>query len=193
MVGKVVFGILSVLLIVGIAGALTCFISKQEGVTYYVEYSGERFYGNSYGKNLWMEPGKAHTFQVKSLSGKEVDYTVTITSNEGTNFEFSLDDRLYVWHGSDKKNNDYTAMFEIEKKTDGFTVTAPQKAMVQDALEWKYGGEVVILEELPQAEYFLLTISVADSVVVFPCLNRRAMCSVTITNGMEMHSMTLCG
>ena len=166
--GKVLCWILAVLLLLGIVGVIVYFVAKEQGVTYYVEYGGEKYYANTEGSSFWLEPGETFSFKVQTLEGEIADYAVTVTSNPETNFEFTAGGKLYVWHGSSEKDNDYTELFKPEKAEDGFTLTAPQKAMVQDALEWKYGGEIELSGDLPQDNYFLLTITVSDSSVIFP-------------------------
>ena len=43
-VGKIVTYLLIVLLVLGVAGAVFYFVAKQEGVSFYVEYDGTRYY-----------------------------------------------------------------------------------------------------------------------------------------------------
>ena len=80
-IGKVLTYIFVVLLVLGIAGMVAYFALRGQGVTYYVEYNGERYVANGDGGSLELLNGETHTFSVKSLTGGEVNYSVKVTSN----------------------------------------------------------------------------------------------------------------
>ena len=54
--GKVITFILVVLLALGITAVALFFIMRENGITYYVEYNGERYLADSEGGNLWLPP-----------------------------------------------------------------------------------------------------------------------------------------
>lgn len=167
-VGKVIAWFLAILLVLGLIGVGVYYVAKEQGITYLVEHGGEKYYANTEGASLWLMPGESFSFKVQSLEGENVDYAVAITSSPETNFEFTADDKLYVWYGSSEKDNDYTELFKPEKAEDGFTVTIPPDFGLEAALEWKYGKNIGLPEELPTGDYFLLTVTVSGSSIAFP-------------------------
>ena len=78
-IGKVITYILVVLLVLGIAGMVAYFALRAQGVTYYVEYNGERYIANGDGGSIALLNGKTYNFAVKSLTGEEVNYSVKVT------------------------------------------------------------------------------------------------------------------
>ena len=111
--GKIVAWVLAVLLIVGVAGVIVYFVAKEEGADYFVEYNGEKYLGNAEGGKLDITAGKEYRFEVRSLTGENVNFDVKVTSNPANNFEYTVDGKLCVWNGSDEKANDYTEIFNV--------------------------------------------------------------------------------
>ena len=167
-VGKAVTWVLAILLLLGIIGIVVYYVAKEQGITFYVGYGGEKYYANTEGASLWLTPGETFSFKVQLLEGKNADYAVAVTSNPEANFEFTVNGKLHVWSGSSEKDNDYTELFKPEKAGDGFTLTIPQDFGMQAALEWKYGEAIEMPEELPKEDYFLLIITVSGSSIAFP-------------------------
>ena len=72
-IGKIITYILVVLLVLGIAGGISYFVLRNQGITYYVEYDGEKYLADSDGGSLYLPPSdKPQSFAVKSLTGGEV-------------------------------------------------------------------------------------------------------------------------
>ena len=164
---KIITYILVVLLVLGFAGAAAYFLLRENGVSFYVEYGGSRYYGGSEGGSLFLLPSDSpYSFTVKSLTGGEVNYSVSVASNEANNFDFSLGGDNYRFYGSDESNNDYSEIFALQKSADGFTLTVP-KMSVQEIVEEKFGGEIELAKELDaDAAYFVVTVTSGESSVM---------------------------
>ena len=83
--------VLVVLLVLGVAGGLAYLAMRSQGMTYYVEYGGERYVANGEGGSVWLPTDSERTFAVKSLTGNEVNYSVKVTSNDANNFDFVVE------------------------------------------------------------------------------------------------------
>ena len=55
-IGKIITYILVVLLVLGIAGGISYFVLRNQGITYYVEYDGEKYLADSDGGSLYLPP-----------------------------------------------------------------------------------------------------------------------------------------
>ena len=164
--GNVRTDILVVLLGLGIAGMVAYFALRGQGVTYYVEYSGERYVANGDGGSLGLINGETHTFAVKSLTGGEVNYDVTVQSNYSNNFDFVIDGEYYRFYSETAENNDYTDVFNVVKTLDGFALTLPEGFTVEQAIETKFGGDVEIQKELQSdLSYFVIMVTSGESSV----------------------------
>lgn len=157
---KVITYLLVVLLVFGIAGAAAYFLLRKNGVSFYVEYGGTRYYGGAEGGELSLSPSDTpYSFSVQSLTGGEVNYSVSVTSNEANNFDFSFDGSNYRFYGSDESGNDYSKSFSLQKSADGFTLIVPQMS-VEEIVEEKYGGEIELAKDLDaDAAYFVITVT----------------------------------
>lgn len=170
-VGKVITYILVVLLVLGIAGMVTYFVLRSQGVTFYVEYNGERYIANGDGGSLALLNGETHTFSVKSLTDGEVNYSVKVTSNGANNFSFTTNGEIWYLWNDDETKDDYTDIFEVEKSADSFTITIPADFSVEKAVEEKFDGEIVLQDESDIQNdlcYFVLIVSVDESTVCLP-------------------------
>ena len=147
-IGKAVTYVLVVLLVLGLAGGIAYFALKEEGVTYYVEYGGERCLANGEGCSVYLENGKTHGFVVKSLTGGEVDFNVKVTANAANNFAFTCGGKLYQFASTDENGNDYSKVFGLQKKADGFSLALPAGFTVKQAVETKYGGAIELQNKL---------------------------------------------
>ncbi len=165
-VGKVITYILVVLLVLGIAGGIAYFALRSQGVTYYVEYGGEVYLANGDGGNITLRTGETHEFSVKSLTGGEVNYDVKVVSNSANNFTFVCDGKPQSFCGTDEDLNDYSDIFSLEKAAGGFSLSFPDGFTVEQAIEEKFGGEVLFDEELQSVKaYFVITVTADESVV----------------------------
>jgi hypothetical protein len=165
-VGKVVTYILVVLLVLGIAGMVAYFALRSQGVTYYVEYGGERYFANGDGGSIELLNGKAYEFTVNSLTGGEVNYDVKVVSNSSNNFSFTCNGKIYQFVSTEEANNDYSEVFGLEKGADGFSLSFPDGFTVEQAVEEKFGGEVLFDEELQSDKsYFVISVTSEDSAV----------------------------
>ena len=166
-IGKVVIFILVVLFILGITAVALFFVMREKGVTYYVEYNGERYFAGSDGGSLWLPPSdNPYRLSVKSLTGGEVNYTVKITSNKANNLMFTVGDELwYLWNDNAEKD-DYTEVFGLQKQTDGFSLTIPEDFTVEKAIETKYNADIELKDEIQDNLcYFVITVSVDKTAV----------------------------
>ena len=161
-VGKVVTYILVVLLVLGIAGGIAYFALRSQGVTYYVEYGGEVYLANGDGGNITLRTGETHEFSVKSLTGGEVNYDVKVVSNSANNFTFVCDGKPQSFCCTDEELNDYSEIFGLQKNADGFSLSFPDGFTVEQAVEEKFGGEVLFDEELQSDKAYFVISVVAD-------------------------------
>lgn len=165
-IGKVITYILVVLLVLGIAGMVAYFALRAQGVTYYVEYNGERYVANGDGGGLELLNGATSNFAVKSLTGGEVNYDVTVQSNSANNFTFVCDGKPQSFCGTDEKLNDYSEVFGLKKAADGFSLTFPDGFTVEQAIEEKFGGTIEFNSELESDKaYFVIIVTSDESAV----------------------------
>ena len=165
-IGKIITYIFVVLLVLGIAGMVVYFALRGQGVTYYVEYDGERYLSDLEGGNISLLNGETHTFTVKSLTGGEVNYDVKVQSNYSNNFDFVIDGENYRFYSETAESNDYTDVFNVVKTPDGFALTLPEGFTVEQAIETKFGGDAEIQKELQSdLSYFVITVTSGESSV----------------------------
>lgn len=166
-IGKIITYILVVLLVLGIAGGIFYFVLRNQGITYYVEYDGEKYLADSDGGSLYLPPSdKPHSFSVKSLTGGEVNFDVKITSNSANNFTFVYGGQPQKFYGTNEEQNDYSEVFGLEKSADGFTLSISENFTVEEAVKMKYGGDIEIQEDLNyKLCYFVITVSVDKTAV----------------------------
>ena len=131
-------------------------------MTYYVEYGGEVYLANGDGGNITLRTGETHEFSVKSLTGGEVNYDVKVVSNSANNFTFVYDGKPQSFCGTDEDLNDYSDIFSLEKAADGFSLSFPDGFTVEQAVEEKFGGEVLFDEELQSDKAYFVISVVAD-------------------------------
>ena len=165
-VGKVITYILVVLLVLGVAGCIAFFALRGQGVTFYVEYDNERYLANGEGGSISFVNGETYSFSVKSLSGGEVNYDVKVVSNASNNFTFSYEGLIYQFASVDEENNDYSEVFDLNKTSDGFSITIPKGFSVEQAVAEKYGGEIMLDEQLQNDKaYFVISVFAEGSSV----------------------------
>lgn len=165
-VGKVLTYILFVLLVLGVAGMIAYFTLRSQGVTYYVEFDGKRYFGNTDGGSLALADGTTHEFTVKSLSGGEVNFDVKVQSNSANNFAFTVDGVYKQFYSTTAENNDYSEIFGLQKDKGGFSLAVSDGLTVEQAVETKYGGDVLFEKELENNKaYFVISVTAEESAV----------------------------
>lgn len=165
-VGKIVTYILVVLLVLGVAGIIAYFALRSQGVTYYVEFGNERYFGNTEGGSLSLPTDATYSFSVKSLTGNEVNFDVKVVSNGLNNFAFTVDGVYKQFYSTTAENNDYSEIFGLQKDKGGFSLTVPDGFSVKEAVEIKYGGNVEFGAELENDKaYFVISVTAEESAV----------------------------
>lgn len=162
--GKVIVWILVILLVAAAALAAGYYFLRGQGVTFYVEYSGTRYYANSDGGGIWLKPGETHSFSVKSLTGGEMNFSAKVISNEANNFGFFVGEEFHRFYDDDEQNDDYSDVFGLTKSLNGFTVTIPETLTTESAVEEKFGGDIAPQTELQKDVcYFVIKVTVGGS------------------------------
>ncbi len=164
--GKFVVWLLVVVLIVAVVGVALFFALREQGLTNYVEYNGERYMVGSDGGSFTLRTGETHEFSVKSLTGGEVEFDVKITSNSDNNIAFAYNEEYHNFYTGNAETDDYSDVFGLQAETDGFSVTIPQDMTVEQAIETKMGGDITLLDEISDSTaYFVITVTVDESSV----------------------------
>ena len=160
-VEKAITYILVVLLVLGVAGVIVYLLVKNEGVTFSVEYGSERYFSGVTEADLTLYTGETHEFSVKSLTGGNVNFSVSVSSNGENNFAFVYDGEFEDFYvKGDTENNDYSAAFGLQKNESGFSLTLPKGLTVEQVIETKYGGDIQLRESLQSGiPYFVITVS----------------------------------
>lgn len=162
-VTKIIVWVLVVLLLLGAAGVIAYYVLKDEGVSFYVEYNGERYFSSVSEADLSFKTGDTYTFNVKSLTGENIDYSVSVLSSGEHNFAFICNGEFYVFYSADNAdNNGYSHVFSLQKVEDGFSITLPKGFSVEQAIEAKFGGDVELQSELQSVPYFVIAVSAGD-------------------------------
>lgn len=162
--GKVIAWILVILLVAAVSLAAGYFFLRDQGVTFYVEYGGTRYYAKSEGGSIGLRSGKTHSFSVKSLTGGEMNYSAKIISNEANNFGFFVGGEFHRFYDDDEQNDDYSNVFGLTKSPNGFTVTIPETLTVESAVEEKFGSDITPQTELQKDIcYFVITVAADGS------------------------------
>lgn len=163
-VTKIIVWVLVVLLLLGAAGVIVGYVLQNEGVSFYVEYNGERYFSSISEADLSFEMCDTYTFDVKSLTGESVDYSVSVLSNSEHIISFTFNGENHnSYVGGDNDNNDYSSVFGLRKDKDGFSITLPQGFSVVEAIKAKYGGEVELQGELQAVPYFVIVVSSGEN------------------------------
>lgn len=163
-VTKIIVWVLVVLLLLGAAGVIVSYVLQNEGVSFYVEYNGERYFSSVSEADLSFEMCDTYTFDVKSLTGESVDYSVSVLSNSEHIISFTFNGENHnSYVGGDNDNNDYSSVFGLRKDKDGFSITLPQGFSVVEAIKAKYGGEVELQGELQAVPYFVIVVSSGEN------------------------------
>ena len=161
-IGKIVTWILVVLLVLGLAGGAAYLAMKGSGASFYAEMGGERIFGGTE-RELTFSTGQTYDFSVRALEGGEINYSVKVTANPENNFDFVLDGKTYRFSGEDEERNDYSEVFALTRRADGFSLTIPEGS-VEKAVKAKFGEGVQIGTELSaELAYFSVTIGAGES------------------------------
>lgn len=165
-VGTIISVLFGVLLLLGITGMAVYFALRNQGVTFYVEFDGQKVYANTDCANISLQSGKPYEFFVKTLTGGEVNYSVKVTSNSANNFTFVHNGVPKKFYGTDETDNDYSKVFGLKKETDKFTINIPKGFKVEKAIEEKYGGSIEFQEEIKSGLcYFVIAVTADGSKV----------------------------
>ena len=164
--GKFILWLLVILFLIGSSFLVVYFVMRSQGMTYYVEFKGERYYANSDGGNITLIEGELSEFSVKSLTDEDINYSVCVTSNYANNFRFSVRDELYKFYGDDEELNDYSEIFDLQKTDSGFTVCVPRNTTLTSVIEQKFDGSITFFDEINEdLSYFVITVSSGASSV----------------------------
>lgn len=168
--GKFLLIFLVALLVFGAVGVIVAFALRDSGYDLYVEYNGEKYYGSSAAdETFYLSPNAEHKFAVKSLTGGDIDYTVKVVSDGTNNFNFAVDDTLYSFYNGNDELDDYSAVFDLQKIDDGFSISIQQDMTVQSAIGEKFGDSVTFFDELSgNAICFDIVIVTDTGSIVFP-------------------------
>ena len=162
-IGKIVTWILVVLLVLGIAGGAAYLAMKESGISFYAETAGEKIFGGTE-KEMVFSTGQTYDFSVRSLEGGDINYSVKVTANPENNFDFVLDGKIYRFSGEDEERNDYSEVFALTRRADGFSLTIPEGFSAEKAVKAKFGEGVQIGTELSaELAYFSVTIEAWES------------------------------
>lgn len=166
-IGKIFVFVLVLLLLLSIAGVTVYFIYKDKGVIFYVSYDGKKYMANTESGNIYLPPSDdAYYFKVKSLSGKDVNYDVKVTSSPENNFSFVVGNEYWKFYDSDETKNDYSDFFNLEKQSGGFNLNVAKGFTVTGALAEQFGEEIELLSDLSaDKEYFVITVTLDESSV----------------------------
>ena len=162
---KIIIWVLVVLLLFGAAGVIVSYVLQNEGVSFYVEYNGERYFSSVSEADLFFETGDIYTFNVKSLTGENIDYSVVVQSNGEHNFSFISNSENYDFYVfDDSENNDYSSVFGLKQNEDSFSIIIPENTTVKKIIEMKYGNEIQLQNDLQEGvSYFVVKVNSGDN------------------------------
>ena len=150
-------------LVLGLAGGAAYLAMKGSGASFYAETGGERIFGGTE-KEMVFSTGQTYEFSVRALEGGKVNYSVKVMANPENNFDYVLDGKTYRFSGEDEERNDYSEVFALTRRTDGFSLTIPEGFSAEKAVKAKFGEGVQIGTELSaELAYFSLTIEAGES------------------------------
>ena len=162
-IGKIVTWIIVVLLVLGLAGGAAYLAMKKSGVSFYAETAGEKIFGGTE-RELMFSTGQTYDFSVRALEGGEINYSVKVMANPENNFDYVLDGKTYRFSGGDEERNDYSEVFSLTRRADGFSLTIPEDFSAEKAVKAKFGEGVQIGKELStELAYFSVTIEAGES------------------------------
>lgn len=157
-VGKVITYILLILAVAGIVGFFAFFTNgfTEEFKSFYIEQDGKPVLNTNTSTN--MEFGKTYSFNVKYVFddltySENKGYFVRIVPNTNTDTDFSFTaDGDEIAFSSIKE---LTSAFMINRQTDSFTVTIPEKFSMADVLGKIYKDcEIMLPEDFDESAYW---------------------------------------
>ena len=164
--GQIVIWLLVVVLVAGVAFVALFFVMRSQGATYYIEYDGNRYLGGTNGGVFDCVGGNTYEFSVKSLAGGEVDFAAKVMASGETTVRFSFGDELHTLYNGNDELDDYSEVFGLDKNADGFSLTLPDNFTVEQAIETKYGGDVVLQDDISEkVSCFMSVVEVGESAV----------------------------
>ena len=157
-VGKVITYILLILAVAGIVGFFAFFTNgfTEEFKSFYIEQDGKPVLNTNTSTN--MDFGKTYSFNVKYVFDGMTDsenkgYFVKIVPNTNTNTDFS-----FTADGEEisfSSISELTSAFTINRQTDSFTLTIPDKFSMADVLGKIYKDcEIILPEDFDESEYW---------------------------------------
>ena len=162
-IGKIATWILVVLLVLGLAGGAAYLAMKESGISFYAETAGEKIFGGTESE-MTFSAGQTYDFSVRTLEGGKANYSVKVTANPENNFDYVLDGKTYRFSGEDEERNDYSEVFSLTRRADGFSLTIPEGFSAEKAVKAKFGEGVQIGTELSaEPAYFSVTIEAGES------------------------------
>ena len=169
---KILTYLLSVLLVLGAVGALAFFVLRQQGLSFYAEYNGERYYSGFNEKGLRLYEGERNEFSVSPVvdDGVPLEFTVTVTANPEYNFDFSVYGENHAFY-VDPEESDYSEQFGVNVTDNGFELGMPEQGSVSKIVAWKYGslsGSLETETEFEDNPYFLLTVTSGENILTIP-------------------------
>ncbi len=167
--GKFMLWLFAGVLIVAVIGVALYFGLREQGMTYFVEYNGQRYWGGMNDGSLFLRTGETQEFTVKSLTSGEVEFDVKITSNSDNNIAFAYNEEYHNSYADNADTNDYSDVFGLQADTNGFSVAIPLDMTVETAIETKLGGDITLIDELSDSTaYFVITVTVDENSVNLP-------------------------
>ena len=164
-IGNVITYVLVVLLVLGIAGVIVYFVATNEGISFYIDCNGERYYSSVDSPNLALTSGETYVFDIRSLTGENVEYSVAVQSSSEYNFTFVSDGETYDFYvADDTEYNDYSSVFDLKKSADSFSITIPKDITVEEVVETKDGKDIQVQGDLQEGvPYFVITVNSDDN------------------------------
>lgn len=157
-VGKVITYILLILAVAGIVGFFAFFTNgfTEEFKSFYIEQDGKPVLNTNTSTN--MDFGKTYSFNVKYVFDDLTDsenkgYFVKIVPNTNTDTDF-----LFTADGDEiafSSIKELTSAFTMNRQTDSFTVTIPEKFSMADVLGKIYKDcEIILPEDFDESAYW---------------------------------------
>ena len=169
-IGRIIKTATVAMLLLVVLITILCLSLCSKELVYYVEYAGEKYESGESGI-VSVFPDSSYKFFVKSSEGAEVDYSVKIESNKDNNFSFTKNGKIcWLWN-NDEIKDDYSEIFGLDIKTDGFTITLLKSFTVKTAIEKKYGEEIELKGEWPKDLcFFEIIVSTENEPIIFHIL-----------------------
>lgn len=150
-------GVIVILIVLILGGFAIWLTLETDGFTksQYLTYGGQKI---ETGTRVDMTAGE-NKFEIeKAHPFAEIgDYTVTVTANTEADFYYTTSGGVQAY----SQLGDVTEMFEIEKQGASFCLILPVGYGMQEFLN-ECSGETVTLGEMPDADQFIMTVTLSD-------------------------------